>query len=157
MHFLCLTLLLTMNLHLHCGRWWPVVCPPSYVLLNCQKGCIPRVVRSLLPSETILDGTPDLPWYCLHVEVLTCSSLLLIVRHGKHPSHLNKHGQQCVGAFVSLHAYWKHQSWMWIWGSHICRRGLSKINTGVHKSTGKGSNPRYLHCTRRIISNKNEN
>ena len=58
---MCLPLLLTMNLNLHIGRWWPIVCPSSGVFLNFQDVCIPRAVRILLPAKPILSGTPVLP------------------------------------------------------------------------------------------------
>ena len=54
-------LLLTMTLHLHCGRWWPILFPPYCELLNFQKGCIPGAVCILLPAEHILGGTSGLP------------------------------------------------------------------------------------------------
>ena len=36
-------------------------CNPYGELLNCQKGCIPETLHSLLPAEPILGGTPRLP------------------------------------------------------------------------------------------------
>ena len=49
-----------MTLHLHRGRWWPIVCTPSGALLNFQKVCIPGSVRSLLPAKPVLGGTSGL-------------------------------------------------------------------------------------------------
>ena len=46
-----------MTLHIHRGRWWPIVCPPYGVFLNCQKGCITGAVHSLPPAEQVLGGT----------------------------------------------------------------------------------------------------
>ena len=54
--FLKLPLLLTMNLHLHCGRWWPIVHPPSDAFLNFQRVFIPREVRTPLLELTY-------PWW----------------------------------------------------------------------------------------------
>ena len=50
-----------MNLQLHRGWWWTIVCPPSSALPNCQKEYIPGAVQSLMPDEHILGGTPGLP------------------------------------------------------------------------------------------------
>ena len=49
-----------MILHIRRGRCRSVVCCPSGVFLNFQKGCITGAVCSLLPGETVLGGTPVL-------------------------------------------------------------------------------------------------
>ena len=41
-----------MDLHLLCGSWCPIVCPPSGALCNIQKVGIPRSVRMLLSDLT---------------------------------------------------------------------------------------------------------
>ena len=51
-----------MTLQILCGRWCPILCTPSGVFLNCQKGYISWSVRSLMPALTYCQ------WYFwLHV------------------------------------------------------------------------------------------
>ena len=123
-YLLCLPLLLTMTLHIHCGRWWPIVCPPSGSFLNFQKGCIPGAVRSLLMDEPVLGGTPGLRVvHCtlagstgftlvlFRAEVLTCSSMLPRVYH--YPPWLELH----VCAYLSYYFFNKSHYWLlWMEG-----------------------------------------
>ena len=37
-----LPLLLTMNLHVYCGRWWPMVCPPDGSFVTKKKDASPQ-------------------------------------------------------------------------------------------------------------------
>ena len=43
-----------MTLHLLRGRWWRIVFPPSGMLRNDQKGCLPESVCGLLAALTYL-------------------------------------------------------------------------------------------------------
>ena len=42
----------TMALHLLRGMWWIIVCPPSGVLCDVQKGCVSGAVSTFLPDLT---------------------------------------------------------------------------------------------------------
>ena len=61
MYYLCLTLTLTVKLHLHWGRRWPIVCTPSGAFLNRQKEFIPRELHSMLPALTYTQFYTRLP------------------------------------------------------------------------------------------------
>ena len=84
MYIFQLSLPLIMTLHLLHRRWWPILCPPSGMLCNVQKCCIPRAVHTLLPALTypqwytrlhmvrlVTQGPRGLPDAIPRVEVLT--------------------------------------------------------------------------------------
>ena len=58
---LCLTLLLTMILHLHLERWWPILCPPSGSFFTTRKDVSLEQYIACCWPEPILGGTPVLP------------------------------------------------------------------------------------------------
>ena len=58
-----------MNLRLLCGRWWPIVCPPSSVFLNGLKDALPEQYMACCQPQPILSGTPGYQWYNCYVEV----------------------------------------------------------------------------------------
>ena len=50
-----------MTLHLHCGRWWPILCPPSGALRNGRKGSTIRSVCSMMPALSYTHWYTRLP------------------------------------------------------------------------------------------------
>ena len=92
----CLPLILTMNPHLHLGRWWPIVFPPSGSLVATRKYvssyqytvCC-RINQSLVVHQDT-SGKID-TWkftqgsnrYCYQTKVINCSYMILRVRHQK--------------------------------------------------------------------------
>ena len=72
-----------MTLHLLCGRWWKILCPPYGTICNVQKGCITRAVHgpmmaltytqwyTRLPVVKLMQVTEGLPAMFTIAEVLT--------------------------------------------------------------------------------------
>ena len=59
-----LSLPLSMTLHLHRGRWWPIICPSIGALINVQKGFHHQ--SSTYPDSVInyiLSGTTGYTWF----------------------------------------------------------------------------------------------
>ena len=50
-----------MTLKLHCGRWWPILCPTSGAFVTAIRDCIIGAVRSLLPALTYPQWYTRLP------------------------------------------------------------------------------------------------
>ena len=88
-----MSLSLTMTLHILCGKWWPILCPPSGALLHWQKGwhhrtsmqpsaCIDlsSVIHQVTPSYSFSQG---FTWYWHQIWgiKLVVLWLLLRVRH----------------------------------------------------------------------------
>ena len=145
MYSLGLPLLLTMTLHLHRGGGWPIVFPPSSSFKTAIKDAFLQQYVVLLQRNhtsmlhqvyhwytALCSGSTVFPWYCPHVKILTCSSLLIIVCHPPYKTGVNF---LCLAVIILVNKY-RHQ---FLWNLKIQHAFsnhpfLYKINLSVMKS-----------------------
>ena len=112
-----ISLTLTMTLHLHCSRLWPILCPLSGALCTCKKvyiirsstwpavginlsSVVPQVCQWKLPLKKSPQGSH---WHSLQNQGINLVALCMILRVLQYKTKSTKTGQKLPKKLTKAH------------------------------------------------------